>query len=76
MYYIYILKCKDGYYVGCTVNIKNRIIKHKEGQIPSTSRRLPVKLDFYICFKDKIKAFNFEKYLKSGSGRSFIKRHF
>ena len=29
-----------------------------------------------IRFVDRLKAFQFEKYLKSGSGRSFLKRHF
>lgn len=29
-----------------------------------------------MAFKDKYLAFNFEKYLKSGSGRAFIKKHF
>ncbi len=76
MYYVYSLKCKDGYYIGCTVNIKDRISRHKKGQISSTAKRLPVELSFFICFKDKNKAFKFEKYLKSGSGRAFIKRHF
>jgi len=30
----------------------------------------------YFTIKDKYKAFQFEKYLKSGSGRAFIKKHF
>ncbi|TRZ64951.1 MAG: GIY-YIG nuclease family protein, partial [Spirochaetia bacterium] len=29
----------------------------------------------YITFNDKYKAFEFEKYLKSGSGRAFINKH-
>jgi len=29
-----------------------------------------------ISFQDKYKAFAFEKYLKSGSGRAFLKKHF
>jgi len=41
-----------------------------------TVNRLPIKLDFYFAIKDKYKAFQFEKYLKSGSGRAFIKKHF
>jgi len=31
---------------------------------------------FFIAFTDKEKALRFEKYLKSGSGRAFIKKHF
>jgi len=76
MYYIYSLKCKDGYYVGCTDDLKSRIKRHELGQVPATAKRLPVKLEFYIAFADKYKAYFFEKYLKSASGRAFTKKHF
>ena len=76
MYYIYSLRCKDGYYVGCTDNLKDRINRHGKGQVLATKDRVPVQLDFYIALKDKHKAFEFEKYLKSGLGRAFIKKHF
>jgi len=75
MYYIYSLKCKDGYYVGCTDGLKDRLERHKKGQVPATANRLPVELDFYLAVKNKYKAFEFEKYLKSGSGRAFTKKH-
>jgi predicted GIY-YIG superfamily endonuclease len=75
MYYVYSLKCKDGYYIGCTDNLKDRIKRHQAGQVPATTDRLPLELDFYVAIKDKYKAFAFEKYLKSGSGRAFIKKH-
>ena len=76
MYYVYSLKCKDGYYVGCTDNVQERFERHQKGQVPATANRLPVDLDFYFAIQDKYKAFEFEKYLKSGSGRAFIKKHF
>ncbi len=76
MYYVYSLKCKDGYYLGCTDNIEDRIKRHKNGQIPATANRLPITIDFYLAIDDKYKAFRLEKYLKTGSGRAFIKRHF
>ena len=76
MYYVYSLKCKSGFYVGCTEDIKDRFERHRKGQISATANRLPVELDFYFAVKDKYKAFEFEKYLKSGSGRAFINKHF
>jgi len=76
MYYVYSLKCKDGYYIGCTNDLKDRIEKHQKSYIPATANRLPLELDFYFAISDKYKAFEFEKYLKSGSGRSFVKKHF
>ena len=76
MYYIYSLKCRDGYYIGCTNNLKNRFERHQNGQVTATVNRLPIKLDFYFAISDKYKAYKFEKYLKSGSGRAFINKHF
>jgi predicted GIY-YIG superfamily endonuclease len=76
MYYVYSLKCKDGFYVGCTDDLKDRLSRHQKGNVPATVNRLPLELDFYFAIKDKYKAFDFEKYLKSGSGRAFLKKHF
>jgi len=77
MYYVYILKCSDNKpYTGCTDNLKERIERHTKGHVSATKERRPLELTNYIAFKDKYKAFNFEKYLKSGSGRAFLKKHF
>ncbi len=77
LYYVYILKCKDDkLYTGCTENLKDRLKRHKNGYVTTTTDRLPVDLISYTAFTDKYKAFDFEKYLKSGSGRAFIKKHF
>ncbi|MEI6650625.1 MAG: GIY-YIG nuclease family protein [Candidatus Moraniibacteriota bacterium] len=75
MYYVYSLKCRDGYYVGCTDDLKERLSRHQNGYVPATKNRLPVELDFYVAIKEKYKAFEFEKYIKSGSGRAFVMKH-
>lgn len=76
MWTVYILKCSDGtYYVGCTNDINDRLSRHEKGDIKYTSSRLPIKVVHQSVFFDKYKAYEFEKYLKSGSGRAFaIKR--
>lgn len=76
MYYVYSLRCKDGFYVGCTDNLKERIDRHNKGYVPATKDRRPLELVWYMAFKNKYRSFLFEKYLKSGSGRAFIKKHF
>ena len=77
MQFVYVLKCNDnGYYVGCTDNLKDRIVRHNKGYVNATKSRLPVELQMYFCFKNKFIAFNFEKYLKTASGRAFTKKHF
>lgn len=75
MQYVYILKCSDGHpYVGCTDDLKSRIDRHQKGHVLATENRVPVKLVFYSSFGSKYKAFEFEKYLKSGSGRAFLNK--
>jgi predicted GIY-YIG superfamily endonuclease len=63
-------------YVGCTEDLKERMERHKKGHVPATKPLLPVTLIAYFAFLNKYTAFNFEKYLKSGSGRAFMKKHF
>ncbi len=76
MYYVYILICNDGkLYTGCSKDLKERVERHKNGYVPATKSRLPVTLIAYFAFKDKCKAYNFEIYLKSGSGRAFLRKH-
>lgn len=75
-YYVYIFLCNDGKpYTGCTDDLKDRIVRHEKGYVDATKNRLPVKLIAYFSFSNKYTAYNFEKYLKSGSGRAFIKKH-
>lgn len=76
MYTVYILKCSDSKpYTGCTENLAERLERHKNGHVPATANHRPVQLATYVVFNDKYKAFEFEKYLKSGSGRAFINKH-
>ena len=73
---VYIFLCNDGtYYTGCTGNLEERLSRHQNGYVDSTKIKLPVKLVFYSTFFDKGKAFEFEKYLKSGSGITFRNKH-
>jgi len=76
MHYVYILLCSDGKpYIGCTNDLKDRMKRHYAENVLATTKRLPVKLLTYFAFQNKYTAYNFEKYLKSGSGRAFIKKH-
>ena len=62
-------------YVGYTLNLENRLKEHNSGECVHTNKYKPWKLCTYLAFDDKSKAIAFERYLKSGSGRSFSKRH-
>jgi len=75
-WYVYILKCSDGKpYTGCTDDLKDRVVRHQKGYVPATKGLRPLKLINYFAFSNKYTAFNFEKHLKSGSGRAFMKKH-
>ena len=76
MWFVYILKCSDGsIYVGCTTDVERRIVEHNSHKVHYTINKTPVCLITYIAFKDKYKAFEFEKYLKTGSGIAFRNKH-
>jgi len=73
---VYILKCCDAsFYTGCTSNITDRLIRHNNRQVKYTSSRLPIEIIVTINFNNKYRAYEFESYLKSGSGRAFMIRH-
>jgi len=78
MKYVYILENMNSehFYVGVTDDLRARLAKHNAGEVPHTSKYRPWRLRTYTAFDDEHRAAAFEKYLKSGSGRSFAKRHF
>lgn len=72
-WHVYILLCNDGtYYTGCTSDLEERLKRHHNKEVSYTKSRLPLSLIIFITFSDKYKAFAFEKYLKSGSGKAFM----
>jgi len=74
-YTVYILKCADGKpYTGCTEDLEERMQRHNKGHVPATENRRPVKLITHTVFSDRYRAFEFEKYLKSASGRAFMSK--
>ncbi len=76
MFYTYILGCSEGKtYIGSTNDLKDRINRHQAGYILATKNRIPIKLIAYFAFINETTARNFEKYLKSGSGRAFLRNH-
>jgi hypothetical protein len=50
-------------------------VDHNAGRCPHTAGGRPWQIDFSITFADEKRALKFERYLKSGSGCAFAKRH-
>jgi predicted GIY-YIG superfamily endonuclease len=79
LHYVYILRSEsdpDRFYVGLTTDLERRLSEHNSGKSIHTNKHMPWKLLTYIAFSGRKKAERFEGYLKSGSGRSFAKKHF
>lgn len=78
MFYVYIIKSKNynKHYTGITKDLRKRFQAHNFGQSPHTSKYKPYSIAWYCCFSNKNTAYKFEKYLKSGSGIAFLKKHF
>jgi len=79
MHYTYILQTLQNpphFYIGSTSDLKRRLTEHNSGKSIHTNKFLPWKIKNYITFEDEFKATEFEKFLKSGNGRVFVKKHF
>jgi putative endonuclease len=77
--FVYILRSVNNperRYVGLTADLPARLGAHNAGQNPSTAPWKPWVVDVNIEFRTERMAVRFEKYLKSGSGHEFAKRHF
>jgi putative endonuclease len=81
VFYVYVLRSvsDDGFYIGYSANLRKRIQEHKQGLAFATSFRGPWRLIYYEAYLNQHDALGREKYLKSGSGRRFLKaqlRHY
>jgi putative endonuclease len=77
--FVYVLKNTEStprFYVGLTAEVEARLAQHNAGRSTHTSRYRPWHLHVVIQFPDETRAVRFERYLKSGSGRAFARRHF
>jgi xylan 1,4-beta-xylosidase len=67
---------RSQHYVGQTGDLKARIYEHNSGKSVRTERYRPWHLVCYLGFAEERKAIDFERYLNSGSGKTFLRRHF
>jgi putative endonuclease len=77
MFYVYILRSTTDplrSYIGFTSDLKQRLAQHNAGQSIHTNKFKPWVISTYIALPDRALAERLERYLKTGSGRSFAKR--
>jgi predicted GIY-YIG superfamily endonuclease len=76
---VYILRSErrpDRHYTGLTSDLGMRLRWHNAGQNAHTAADRPWSVLVSIEFTTEPVARRFERYLKSGSGRAYAKRHF
>jgi putative endonuclease len=76
--FVYILQSQHSpgrYYTGLTSDVAARVAAHNAGHCTHTADGRPWRVDVVIEFRDEARAIAFERYLKSGSGAAFAKRH-
>ena len=79
MKYVYVLTSETSpgqTYVGVTRDLKRRLSEHDGGKGRHTRKYAPWRCLVAMRFAQASKADDFEKYLKTGSGRASLKRHF
>ena len=77
--FVYVLRSistSNRFYVGLTSDVKSRLETHNSGGSQHTAPLRPWELIVSVEFTNESSARSFEKYLKTGSGRAFAKRHF
>jgi predicted GIY-YIG superfamily endonuclease len=77
--FVYILRSDvrpDRHYVGLTSDVGRRLTWHNAGPSGVTVVHRPWSIVVSLEFADTRTAWQFERYLKTGSGRAFAKRHF
>lgn len=76
MFYVYLLESiKDkSWYIGYSSDLKERFKSHNKGENIATRNKRPWKLIYYEAYINNLDAKKRERFLKSGSGRRFIKK--
>ncbi|MBU1260988.1 MAG: GIY-YIG nuclease family protein [Planctomycetes bacterium] len=73
-HYVYILQSESNsgrFYIGYTDDLQSRLKSHNRKKCKHTSKYIPWKIKTAVAFTDEEKAMDFEKYLKTASGRAF-----
>jgi putative endonuclease len=76
-FYIYILQSKlhaVRFYTGLTDDLRKRIRNHNAGRVHHTAKGRPWRLKAYVAISERVRAAEFEHYLKSASGRAFARK--
>ena len=77
-YYVYLLKntVDESWYIGFTKDINQRVKDHNNGKGGKTTLHKKMwSLIYFEGYRNQLDAVGREKFLKSGSGRRFLKKY-
>ena len=76
MYYVYLLESKkdSSWYIGYSQDLRKRFESHNDGKNKATMYKRPWVLIYYEAYFIMKDAKKREVFLKSGSGRRFLKK--
>jgi putative endonuclease len=76
VHYVYVLQSESdhGLYIGFSTDLRRRLREHQAGLSQATSHRGPWKLIYYEAYLEESDARGREEFLKSGAGRTFLKK--
>lgn len=77
--FVYVLRSEKDpscHYVGLTSDVSERLYWHETSPEGQSRFQRPWRPVLIVEFANQHTAARFERYLKSGSGRAFAKRHF
>jgi putative endonuclease len=78
MFHVYVIVSEshpDRYYIGFSSRPDDRLNEHNAGKNPSTVEHAPWRFAAILSFPSEHQARSFERYLKGGSGRAFLRPH-
>ena len=76
MYHVYLIESEPNgkWYIGYTTDVRRRLSEHNRHKNVSTARETKWKLIYCETYVNKMDALGREKFLKSGSGRKFLRK--
>ena len=76
MHYTYVLQSESdcGLYIGYSGDLRRRLTEHRAGAARATAHRAPWRLVYYEACMEEADARGREEFLKSGAGRSHLKK--
>ena len=77
--FVYVLQSVNNperHYTGLSSDVQRRLLSHNKGASVDTRADRLWQITIVLEFRTEATAAKFERYLKSGSGRAFARKHF